>query len=262
MGQKVKVVPISKTFEDEIQSYVKECKIKGLQSPKLVGILATSDPAASSYAEWTGKAFLSDGLRYTLIRCPDPLHVESHLQALDADPDVSGIIVYYPCFGTQPSYSGVSMDDYLRDSVSPRKDVEGLCWTYRTALLEKCALDAEECVGRSDVVVLGVPVKSYKMASSWVKPGTVVVNVASFKNYEEDRIMDVEGVRVVGMVGKVTVKMLERNLCRLHKQYYSEGGGGDKVQDKIEETKKWAIVAAGMATVAAVAATVAARRGR
>ena len=243
------------------------------------------------------------------------------------------------------------MDDYLRDSVSPRKDVEGLCWSYRTALyknvrylegdanrkcilpctalsvvkileslevskvskppgrrmegktvtivnrseivgrplaamlandgatvfsvdidtiyefangrLEKCDLEAKECVGKSDVVVLGVPVKSYKMDTGWIKPHTVVVNVASFKNYEEDKILSVDGVRVVGMVGKVTVKMLERNLCRLHKQYSVEGGMGGKesnIKDKVEEIRTWAVVAAGMATVAAIAAVMAARR--
>ena len=48
-----------------------------------------------------------------------------------ADPTIHGIIIYYPVFGAEPSFYGGCMDDYLRDSISPTKDVEGLCHTYR-----------------------------------------------------------------------------------------------------------------------------------
>jgi len=50
------------------------------------------------------------------------------------DPRVHGIIVYYPIFGQQESFSGASQDDYLRDSVSHKCDIEGLCHTYRSSL--------------------------------------------------------------------------------------------------------------------------------
>ncbi|CAM9542170.1 unnamed protein product [Ascophyllum nodosum] len=43
-------------------------------------------------------------------------------------------MIYYPVFGAFPSFFGGSMDDYLRDTVSVRKDVEGLCNTYRRNL--------------------------------------------------------------------------------------------------------------------------------
>ena len=36
--------------------------------------------------------------------------------------------------GAEPSFYGGSMDDYLRDSISPEKDVEGLCHLYRSNL--------------------------------------------------------------------------------------------------------------------------------
>ena len=49
----------------------------------------------------------------------------------NADPNVHGILIYYPCFGQASSFYGGSMDDYLRDSVPIEKDVEGLCHTYR-----------------------------------------------------------------------------------------------------------------------------------
>ena len=50
------------------------------------------------------------------------------------DPNVHGIIVYYPIFGQVESFSGASQDDYLRNSVNYKCDVEGLCHTYRSNL--------------------------------------------------------------------------------------------------------------------------------
>jgi methylenetetrahydrofolate dehydrogenase (NAD+) len=48
---------------------------------------------------------------------------------------VHGIIVYYPIFGQdKESYSGTSQDDYIRDTVSYKCDVEGLCHLYRSNL--------------------------------------------------------------------------------------------------------------------------------
>ena len=40
-------------------------------------------------------------------------------------------MIYYPVFGFSPSFYGSTMDDYLRDSISFKKDVEGLSFTYR-----------------------------------------------------------------------------------------------------------------------------------
>ena len=103
-------------------------------APLLVGILANSDPAAKKYAEWTGKACRNDGLRYELRTVDDPVDVETVLIDANDDPRVHGIIIYYPIFGQEESFSGESQDDYLRDSISHKCDVEGLCHTYRTNL--------------------------------------------------------------------------------------------------------------------------------
>jgi methylenetetrahydrofolate dehydrogenase (NAD+) len=100
----------------------------------LVGLLANTDPAAKKYAEWTGKACRADGLRYELRILNDPIDVEAALIDANDDPRVHGIIVYYPIFGQEESFSGASQDDYLRDTVSFKCDVEGLCHTYRTNL--------------------------------------------------------------------------------------------------------------------------------
>ncbi|KAJ1454720.1 hypothetical protein M885DRAFT_565962 [Pelagophyceae sp. CCMP2097] len=101
--------------------------------PKLVGFLANKDGAARKYAEWTGRAATGDGIDYEL-REVDPLALEAALDAANADPGVHGILIYYPVFGAEPSFFGGSMDDNLRDRISPEKDVEGLCLEYRTNL--------------------------------------------------------------------------------------------------------------------------------
>jgi methylenetetrahydrofolate dehydrogenase (NAD+) len=57
---------------------------------------------------------------------------------------------------------------------------------------------------QSTVVITGVPTKNYRLPSEWIKPNTTVVNVASFKNVNEDEILQIEGVQYIPMVGKVT----------------------------------------------------------
>lgn len=99
-----------------------------------MGLLANKDPSAKQYAEWTARACRNDGLRYELRTLDDPIDVENALISANEDPRVHGIIVYYPIFGQEESFSGASQDDYLRDSVSHKCDVEGLCHTYRSNL--------------------------------------------------------------------------------------------------------------------------------
>lgn len=73
-------------------------------------------------------------MRYELRTLDDPIDVEDALVDANDDPRVHGIIVYYPIFGQEESFSGASHDDFLRDTVSYKCDVEGLCHSYRTNL--------------------------------------------------------------------------------------------------------------------------------
>lgn len=73
------------------------------------------------------------------------------------------------------------------------------------------------------MVVTGVPTKAYRLPTHWIQPNTTVVNVASFKNVDEESLLKVPGVVYVPMVGKVTVAMLERNLMRLYEQFHAPG---------------------------------------
>jgi len=311
-GVKVNAGVVAKSFRDEIKEKVEAMKQEGLEPPLLVGLLANKDPAARKYAEWTGKACRADGLRYELRTLDDPIDVEAALIDANDDPRVHGIIVYYPIFGQEESFSGASQDDYLRDSVSHKCDVEGLCHLYRTNLYrnvryldyptnnQKCLLPCtalsvvkiieacprtydmtkpvgrklegktvtvinrseivgrplaamlandgavvysvdinsiymfkdgrlhpcpdetpESCVRKSSIIVTGVPTKNYKLPTEWINPNSTVVNVASFKNVDEEALLKIPGVVYVPLVGKVTVAMLERNLMRLYEQFHA-----------------------------------------
>lgn len=74
---------------------------------------------------------------------------------------------------------------------------------------------------QSSIVVTGVPTKNYRLPTGWIQPNSTVVNVASFKNVDEEELLKIPGVVYVPMVGKVTVAMLERNLMRLYEQFHS-----------------------------------------
>lgn len=311
-SRKVLADEVARPFQIEIQeaaaSYPESSR------PKLVGFLANSDPASRKYAEWTERAFVRDGLRFERREVAEH-ELEEALEQANQDPDVHGIMIYYPVFGQRPSFHGGSHDDYLRDCVSPFKDVEGLCHFYRRSLyrnrryvddghMKKCILpctplavvktlehlgvyderapvgdrmqgktvvvvNRSEVVGRplaamlandgatvfsvdvdsmyvytrgklevppegdsvetvvrsADIVVLGVPSDSYKMDTSWIKEGAIVVNVASHKNIDEAQLLSTRpGVRYIPQVGKVTVSILERNLLRLHDNFATGAG--------------------------------------
>lgn len=78
----------------------------------------------------------------------------------------------------------------------------------------------ESCVRKSSIVITGVPTKSYRLPTEWIQKNTTVVNVASFKNVDQEALLEIEGVQYVPMVGKVTVAMLERNLMRLYENFH------------------------------------------
>lgn len=130
-ARKVNAEDVAAPFRKEIRDAVE--KMEGGLGPKLVGLLANGDPAARKYAEWTGKAFAVDKLRFEL-REVEMLSLEEELEKVNTDPEVDGVMIYYPIFGQHPSFHGGCQDDYMRDSVSAYKDVEGLSHYYRRAL--------------------------------------------------------------------------------------------------------------------------------
>ncbi|KAI9223689.1 hypothetical protein BC828DRAFT_344712 [Blastocladiella britannica] len=110
---------ISKKFSDEVRRDVAALP----SQPVMVGFLANTDPAARTYADWTAKACEEVGVKFDL-RVVERTMLEDAIMTANRDKGVHGIMVYYPVFGT-------SQDGYLQSCVSPAKDVEGLCHTYR-----------------------------------------------------------------------------------------------------------------------------------
>lgn len=62
------------------------------------------------------------------------------------------------------------------------------------------------------------------------------MNVASFKNVDEESLLKVPGVVYVPLVGKVTVAMLERNLMRLFEQFHHPDA---RHRQAMKEAKPW-----------------------
>ena len=117
---KADISHVSSNFDAEISGYVKSSA-----APLLVTFLANADPAAKVYAKMT-RHTCSDGVRFEL-REVDKFELEEKVIAANTDPQVHGILIYYPVLTA-------SVDDYLRGVISYEKGVEGLNHRYRYAL--------------------------------------------------------------------------------------------------------------------------------
>ncbi|SPO25875.1 related to MTD1 - methylenetetrahydrofolate dehydrogenase (NAD+) [Ustilago trichophora] len=141
-GKLVQASGIAAPYQDAIKEAIQARLDQGKSRPKLVGILATPSPPSVAYAEWTRKACEAVGIEFEIWKtwddsvevkeedhkgsAPDfdlEADVEDLIIAANADDKVHGIMVYYPIFfGRQ--------DTYLQQIVDPRKDVEGLHFSY------------------------------------------------------------------------------------------------------------------------------------
>lgn len=98
-------------------------------------------------------------------------------------------------------------------------DIDSL-YLFRRGKLIQTKETPETACKKSRVIITGVPVKSYKLPLEWVSENTVIINVASFKNVDEEALLKIPGVKYVPLVGKVTVAMLQRNLLRLYENFH------------------------------------------
>ncbi|GAA97404.1 uncharacterized protein L969DRAFT_87349 [Mixia osmundae IAM 14324] len=128
---------VAKPFIADLKAATAGYASTGKRAPKLIGILANGSAPSESYASWTRKACEDVGIEFELRRYAEALpgydpeedglgmyEVERGIIEANADDTVDGIMVYYPCFGTQH-------DQYLQQVVSPSKDVEGLNFLFR-----------------------------------------------------------------------------------------------------------------------------------
>ena len=106
---------VAKAFRDEIRAHVAEIDVP----IKLVGFLPTDASRPSrTYARYTLRGCEDVGIHFEL-REVDKFDLERSIVGANRDPAVHGIIVYYPIFG-------LTHDNYLKDQIDFRKDVEGL----------------------------------------------------------------------------------------------------------------------------------------
>ncbi len=115
---------VASSFREEIRR-----EVATLAEPLVVaGFLTAEHGPSATYAEYTRKGCEDVGVRFDLRVVPR-LEAESAIIAANGNPGVHGVLVYYPVFGT-------GQDAYLRDLVSPHKDIEGLNAAWARALYE------------------------------------------------------------------------------------------------------------------------------
>lgn len=122
-GVTVLASKISKVYVEEITSKINAIKDIRPDGPLLVGFLANNDPAAEMYATWTKKTSEDMGFRYELRRIEHKDFLEEAIIEANRNPEVDGIMVYYPVFGN-------AQDQYLQQVVAKEKDVEGMNHVY------------------------------------------------------------------------------------------------------------------------------------
>ncbi len=109
-------------------------EIAALPTPlRLLGLISGNPDSgnlgpAHTYAEYTRRGCEEVGVSFEL-KTVARLEAEASVAAANADPNVHGVLIYYPVFGTE-------QDVYLRDSVDPGKDIEGLHSFWARCLYE------------------------------------------------------------------------------------------------------------------------------
>ena len=104
-------------------------EIAALPTPlRLLGLISGQHGPAQTYAEYTRRGCEEVGVSFEL-KSVARLEAEAAVTAANADPNVHGVLIYYPIFGTE-------QDRYLRDSVDPGKDIEGLHSFWSRCLYE------------------------------------------------------------------------------------------------------------------------------
>lgn len=113
---------IAKTVRAEVAQQVAEYVAGGARAPHLSVILVGDDPASHVYVNNKGRASEEAGMTSDTIQLPATATQEEvlgHVERLNADPNVSGILVQMPL----PDH----IDEHaVMRALDPRKDVDGL----------------------------------------------------------------------------------------------------------------------------------------
>ncbi len=113
-------VSIARRIRDEVECDVQRLAQRGIV-PGLTVVLVGDDPASAVYVRSKGKATEEAGMRSVTIRLPadtSQADLLAHVDALNADPSVHGILVQMPL----PKQIDA---DAIVKRISPDKDVDG-----------------------------------------------------------------------------------------------------------------------------------------
>ncbi len=105
----------------EIAEAVQKRKADGKKTPHLAAILTGNNPASETYVAAKVKACEQTGFESTLIRLEETVPeaiLLSHIQSLNANPDVDGILVQLPL----PAHIN---ENNIINNIHPAKDVDG-----------------------------------------------------------------------------------------------------------------------------------------
>ena len=75
-------------------------------------------------------------------------------------------------------------------------------------------------IGKSDIIITGVPNKKFKLNTDYISPNTFIINFSGYKNIDEEKLKNIEDIKYVQSIGGMTIAMLERNLLRLYENFY------------------------------------------
>lgn len=90
---------------------------------------------------------------------------------------------------------------------------------FKNAKPEEIDISRQEALAASDIVITGVPNKSFpKIRCDEIKPGTVCVNFSSYPNFEDD--IHTHTDMYIPRVGPMTVAMSMRNTVRLYRNFH------------------------------------------
>ena len=120
-ARKLDGAALARTLRAEVTAEVQQIEKAGGPAPGLDVILVGEDPASAVYVANKGKACEEAGIRSTIHRENadlDTATLLARVEALNADPQVDGILVQLPL------PSGVDADRVL-EAINPAKDVDG-----------------------------------------------------------------------------------------------------------------------------------------
>lgn len=94
---------------------------------------------------------------------------------------------------------------------------------FENAKPKEIRISRQEALSKSDIVITGVPSKSFdRVQCDEIAPGTVCVNFSSFPNFADD--IDTHTEIYIPKVGPMTVTMCMRNTLRLFRNFHLDAG--------------------------------------